>query len=156
MWAGGCVGGRRRAECRLVSVLLASKIGTLCCKTDCQRGSIFTSHFGEFGCVKGWALCGPAPLPTPCPGVFFHRLPELRAKAYLSESFSCLLRARSRPFPLITRWKPKPSRHKLSFINDLKICVAFAFCRYSGTDRNWSQTCHDALDWCPRAAYRSG
>jgi len=34
----------------------------------------FAAHFGEFGGAKGWALCGPAPLPTPFRGAVFHRL----------------------------------------------------------------------------------
>ena len=97
------------------------------------------SHFGRSGGVKRSALPGPAPLPTPCPSVFFHRLPELRANAYLSGSFSCLLRARSASISTKRTLQAKAQSLQAQFYQQLERMRRFRLCRYSGTDRNWSR-----------------
>ncbi len=41
-------------------------------------------------------------------------------------TYAALLFVTARPTLLIARWKPKPSRYKLSFTNNLNVCAAFA------------------------------
>ena len=41
-------------------------------------------------------------------------------------TYAALLFVTARPSPLSARWKPKPSRYKLSFSNNLNVSAAFA------------------------------